>query len=54
MSAETVYYTLLGIAAVISALTQRNSNKDLSKVIEDMRAELKNHRERLEKLEAAR
>lgn len=48
----TAYYWMLGVAAIISSLSQFTSNRGLKRAIEEMRAEMKDHRERLGRLEA--
>lgn len=46
-----IYYILLGVAAVVSALNGSRSTKALHLAVQELRAELHDHRTRIERLE---
>ncbi len=47
-----VYYALLGVAAVISALNSGRNSKALAQAIKELQVTLRSHEERITKLEA--
>lgn len=47
-----VYYVLLGIAAIITSLNSSRNSKALHEAITELKAELADHRSRIQALEA--
>lgn len=48
-----VYYVLLGIAAIITSITGSRNSKALGVAIAELKAELADHRSRIQALEKA-